>query len=126
MKKINIACILAFMVIGCKNNSSNENIEQSAGSNSSVESISENINGTYYLDSNSASLEITVSGNTWVGKTLIKTGFGDAYDSENAEYQNGIMKENDLYDDSGYVKIGYVHGGSLTTTISGQSVTLSK
>jgi hypothetical protein len=126
MKKINIACIIAFMVIGCRNNSSNENIDQSAISNSSVETISENINGTYYLENNSVSLEITVSGNTWVGKTLIKTGFGDAYDSENAEYQNGIMKENNLYDDSGYVKIGYVHGSSLTTTVSGQSVTLSK
>jgi hypothetical protein len=82
--------------------------------------------GTYTYEDSSAVLEITVSGATWSGKTVIKSGFGAAYDAENAEYESGLVKGSDLYDDSGYAKIGYVDGNSLTTSMGGQRVTLRK
>ncbi len=82
--------------------------------------------GTYTYEDSSASLEITVSGSAWTGKTEIKSGFGAENDAANAEYQNGIVKGTDLYDDSGYAKIGYVNGSSLTTSMGGNRVTLRK
>ena len=57
---------------------------------------------------------------------MMVTGFGSDYDNQNAQYDNGIVKGNDLYESSGMVKVGYVNGNSLTTSIGGQSVTLSK
>ncbi len=87
---------------------------------------SESIDGTYTYSDNSADLSITIYGTTWYGKTIIKTGNGAEFDAQNAETDNGIIKGNDLYDSSGSVKVGYVSGNSLTTSIGGSSVTLSK
>ena len=42
------------------------------------------------------------------------TGFGSAYDNQNAEYDREIVKGNDLFDKSGYVKVGYVSGSGGT------------
>jgi hypothetical protein len=36
------------------------------------------------------------------------------------------VKGNDLFENSGMVKVGYVSRNSLTTSIGGQSVTLRK
>lgn len=65
-------------------------------------------------------------GNMWTGQFTFVSGFGAEYDAGNAEFQSGVVKGNDLYDESGYVKIGYVQGRTLTTTVGGQYLTLEK
>ena len=80
--------------------------------------------GTYSYNDESAKISITINGGRWIGKTTIISGMGDSYD--NPEYQSGIVKGNELYEESGMVKIGYVNGRNLITTIGGSTVTLSK
>lgn len=120
MKKTILILLILFTIVSCKKT-------ESSGSETNMET-SETVggDGTYTYDDSSASLEITVSGSSWSGKTIIKTGFGDAQDAESAEYQSGIVKGTDLYDDSGYVKIGSINGNSLSTSMGGRSVTLEK
>ena len=121
----NLYSVFAFIIIliasGCGNNS-----ERSTNSESTNNQVEETINGTYTYSDNSVELEITVSGDRWYGKTMMVTGFGSDYDSQNAQRDNGIVNGNDLYESSGMVKIGYVSGKSLTTSIGGQRVTLRK
>lgn len=87
---------------------------------------SESINGVYQYAGGDAKSEIVVMGSTWTGSFSFVSGFGTEYDAGNAEYQSGIVRGNDLYDESGYVKIGYIQGRSLTTTVGGQYLTLRK
>jgi hypothetical protein len=82
--------------------------------------------GIYTFPDNSAELEITVSGETWSGKTKIISGLGNDYDNQNIKYDNGAVKGNELYESSGMVKIGEIDGNSLTTSIAGKQVTLNK
>jgi antitoxin component YwqK of YwqJK toxin-antitoxin module len=71
-------------------------------------------NGKYVYDSTDGTLTVTISGSSWQGKTAIKTGFGSAYDNQQAQYSRGIVNGNDLYDESGYIKVGYVSGNSVS------------
>jgi hypothetical protein len=116
-----LVLIIIFIASGCGNNS-----ESSSNSNSSNSQVKETISGTYTYSDNSVELEITITGDSWYGKTMIISGFGSDYDNQNVEYDNGTVSGNDLYDSSGIIKIGYVSGNSVTTSIGGQSVTLSK
>jgi len=125
------AIFVFFYFASCKKESQypQKNYIENTGENNSNVEINREIpdnEGTYKYEDGSAYLEISIYGSSWKGKTTIKTGYGDVYDSENTEYQNGVVKGNDLYDDSGYVKIGYVDGNVLKTSIGGNSVTLSK
>jgi hypothetical protein len=86
----------------------------------------ESINGLYSYEDNSAKLSIIVSGSSWTGKTIIVTGFGSEYDNLNTQYDTGIMKGNDLFESSGMVKVGYIKGNSLITSMVGKSVILRK
>lgn len=94
----------------------------SCDSNSSSSSNSTSINGTYRFKDSSVKLKVTISGSSWSGETTILSGTG--YDD--SEYNSGIVKGKDLYDSSGFVKIGYVIGKSLHTSIANQRVTLKK
>jgi hypothetical protein len=115
------ALIILLIASGCENNS-----EKSTNSKSTNTQVDETIDGTYTYSDNSVELEITISGDSWYGKTMIVTGFGSDYDSQNAQYDNGTVNGNDLYESSGMVEIGYISGKSLTTSIGGQRVTLRK
>ena len=84
------------------------------------------VDGTYFYRDNSVEIRIQVGGDSWTGVTRIISGFGDDYDDQSAEYESGIMNGADLYESTGTVKIGYVSGGRLTTSIGGQSVTLTR
>lgn len=86
----------------------------------------ESIDGVYNYSGNDAVSEIIIMGNMWTGQFTFVSGFGAEYDAGNAEFQSGVVKGNDLYDESGYVKIGYVQGRTLTTTVGGQYLTLRK
>jgi hypothetical protein len=110
-----------------KNNSSDS--ENSSGSSSYQQEESkedDSIDGLYSYEDNSAKLTIRINGNNWSGKTIIISGFGSDYDNQNVQYDNGIVRGNDLFENSGMVKVGYVSRNSLTTSIGGQSVTLRK
>lgn len=67
-----------------------------------------NIDGDYSGSQNISGLnltaKLTISGTSWSASSQL------GYD--NPEYQNGVVKGSDLYDDSGMIKIGYVSGNS--------------
>lgn len=89
-------------------------------------SSSGSINGVYVYNDPSLKVEITVTGSTWIGKWVIISGFGSDYDNQNAEYDNGQVVDSDLYDSSGYVKLGHVSGTKLTIPFHDQIITLKK
>lgn len=121
LKSVIVLAISVF-IMSCENNSKSNQSNSQSHKQVDVESI----DGTYSYRDNSAELVIRISGNSWSGKTMMVTGFGSDYDNQNAQYDNGIVKGNDLYESSGMVKVGYVNGNSLTTSVGGQSVTLRK
>ena len=86
----------------------------------------ESIDGTYSFSDGSVKARIVISGNTWSGQTIIVSGISSDNDQQNAEYQNGSVSGNTLYDESGYAEVGHVSGRYLNTSIGGQSLTLTK
>ena len=83
-------------------------------------------NGVYLYVDNSVEIQIIISEDVWNGKTKIISGLGDEYDNSNIEYESGIVKGNDLYESSGFVKIGVVENKLLKTSIGGNSITLTR
>ena len=77
----------------------------------------ESIDGVYSYTEPNFEAYITISGSSWTGRTTL---YGET------EYERGIMNGSDLYDESGYVRIGYAQSGSLVTSLGGQRVTLKK
>lgn len=79
---------------------------ESTKSEQKSESKSENIDGVYIGSRSISGLELVakliVSGNSWSATSHL------GYDSP--EFQNGVVKGKDLYDESGMIKIGYVNG----------------
>jgi hypothetical protein len=130
-KSYSVFILLFFLLLfvgSCDNNSS-------AIKSATTDSVSpkkipkvkeESIDGIYSYEDNSSKLSITLSGNYWQGKTMIISGFGEGYDSRNAQYENGIARGKELFESSGMVKIGYVSGNNLYTSIGGQSAILTK
>jgi len=110
-----ISVFILFIANGCVNNASSSDSERS-----------NSVNGRYMYSDSNLELEITVSGETWRGKTRIISGIGSEYDNQNAQYDYGIIKGTDLFESSGIVKIGYIKGKTITTSIAGQMVTLRK
>ena len=125
-KNVFIFLVISISFLSCKKETGAMINSGSETEINATNSETQSFDGIYSYDDSSASLKITISGASWTGKTLIKTGYGDSYDAENAEFQSGIVKGTDLYDDSGYAKIGFLNGTSLTTTIGGRSITLQK
>jgi len=133
-----ICCLLIVSSCNQNNSEASDTAEQTVTNNEtesynndhnqpSEESSSEaSIDGIYRYNDNSAELSISISGTSWYGTTTIKSGYGQEYDSQNKQSDSGIIKGNDLYDSAGMVKIGYVSGRNLTTSIGGNNVTLSK
>ena len=84
------------------------------------------VNGVYSYTDNSVEITVVVSGSRWTGKTKIISGFGSDYDAQNVQYDNGTVVGSDLYDNTGFVKIGNISGRYLHTTMGDNQVTLSK
>jgi hypothetical protein len=122
MKKL-ILLILFIPLVSC-NNFTKEKQQEEENETESYEtpsklSSSSSPDGTYTYASGDLQNTITVYGNRWSG--TIKICFYC-----DVEYDSGFVIGNDVYDSSGYVKIGYISSNSLTTTIGGQRVTLIK
>ena len=68
------------------------------------------IDGVYIGSQNFGGIELTaeltIIGNSWSASSQL------GYDSP--EYQNGVVKGNELYDESGMIKVGYVSGNSAS------------
>jgi len=132
-----IGCFL-FSITGCEKNSENSQKKQvnnsqsyskssskkktstkkktksnKSYSNSSTNKKEKSNNGTYKRESSDGYFTITISGSSWRSKHVIRTGFGEAYDEELAQYDSGHINENDLYDSSGYIKLGFVSGNRI-------------
>lgn len=118
---ISLVVMSTVLFFACNSNSnkSNTTIQKE-------EPKEESVDGLYTYEDNTVKLSIRVSGSSWSGKTLIVSGFGEEHDNQNAQYDNGIVKGKELFENSGMVKVGYISGKSLTTSIGGQSVTLRK
>ena len=116
MKNIySIGLITLLFLCSCSNGSSNNQ--------SSKPNKQKSINGLYLYSDSSAESTITVSGNSWYGKLVIKSGLGSSYDNSNASYSSGIVRDGMLYDDSGYIELGSVNGTSLSMPIGSSRVT---
>lgn len=116
IKALGVLCLAAAILGGCEDNSVSDKSDQTAqpaevspptptekedtNSNDGVYTGSKNISGL------ELSAELTISGNSWSAVSQL----GD----DSPEYQNGILKDQDLYDDSGLIKIGYVSGRSVS------------
>lgn len=116
--KLFISLLTFLLIFSCGGESkSSKSDSKSRSSNTSSSTYSKKKaktnNGTYSKETRDGKMTVTISGNSWRGKTVIKTGFGDAYDNQNAQYDRGLVKGNDLYDESGYVKMGSVSGNSV-------------
>lgn len=122
-----VSVCFCISIASCGNNATAEKSISSEKKVKSIQKIEEDrIDGTYTYHDNSAELEILIVGDSWSGKTIMISGFGSDYVNKQAQYENGIVKGNDLFDSSGLIKIGSVNGKSLSTSIVGQSVTLRK
>ena len=116
--KLFISLLTFLLIFSCSSETkSSKSDSKNKSSNTSSSTYSKKKaktnNGTYSKETRDGKMTVTISGNSWRGKTVIKTGFGDAYDNQNAQYDRGLVKGNDLYDESGYVKIGSVSGNSV-------------
>ena len=109
MKHISAAiiCILtmstALTLAGCSCNSGSSSYDSEP-----------DYDGTYYWEDFQSSHSITISGDTWMGEANI-------YGEES--YDSGYVKDNKLYDDSGYYVIGTISGNHINY---GNSHTLIK
>lgn len=84
-------------------------------------SQSESNNGIYTSGDN----RITINGSSWSSIVVIVSDFGSQYNETLRD--NGIVNGDNLYDDSGYVKIGSISSypsKSITTTLGGNRITL--
>jgi len=111
----NFGLILLFLLSSCSNDSSNTKSSKSNQKNS--------VSGVYSYSDNSVKSTITVSSNRWSGKLVLETGFGSSYDNSNASYSSGIVRDDILYDDSGYIELGSVNGSSLKMIVGSSRVT---
>ena len=116
--KLFISLLTFLLIFSCSSETkSSKSDSKNKSSNTSSSTYSKKKaktnNGTFSKETRDGKMTVTISGNSWRGKTVIKTGFGDAYDNQNAQYDRGLVKGNDLYDESGYVKIGSVSGNSV-------------
>ena len=84
------------------------------------------INGIYTYESRDASIKVTIYGKRWSSKIIIKSGFGAAYDNQNAMRDSGFVKGNDLVDKSGFAVLGRVSGTRLRMAVGGDVFSLSK
>ena len=105
---------IVFIACNSNSNKSNNSNSGNSESNSSKQreqtKVEDNIDGVYSGSQNISGLELvaklTISGSRWSATSQL------GYDSP--EYQNGVVKGNDLYDDSGMIKIGYVSGNKAS------------
>ena len=84
-----------------------ENLE--VQENQAIEEIIDDPSGTYVYErggSMGGKIVLRITGNTWISKLTMNTGFGESYDDEQAMYSSGYVDGRSLLDETGYVKVG--------------------
>ena len=84
-----------------------ENLEMQE--NQAIEEIIDDPSGTYIYErggSMGGKIVLRITGNTWISKLTMNTGFGESYDNEQAMYSSGYVDGRSLLDETGYVKVG--------------------
>jgi len=74
-----------------------------------TEEILDDPSGTYIYErggSMGGKIVLRITGNTWISKLTMNTGFGESYDDEQAMYSSGFVDGRSLLDETGYVKVG--------------------
>ena len=115
IKNLSLSILLSALIFNsCSNNPQNKVVNspnhESKSSSSSTEESQVSIDGVYSGSQSISGLELvarlTISGGSWSAISQ--------FANESPEIQNGIVRGNDLYDDSGRLKIGYVSGSSAS------------
>ena len=79
--------------------------------NLAIEEIMDDPSGTYIYErggSMGGKIVLRITGNTWISKLTMNTGFGESYDDEQAMYSSGYVDGKSLLDETGYVKVGRI------------------
>jgi|GEM_PF-1185667 len=74
-----------------------------------TEEILDDPSGTYIYErggSMGGKIVLRITGNTWISKLTMNSGFGESYDDEQAMYSSGYVDGTSLLDETGYVKVG--------------------
>lgn len=77
--------------------------------NQAIEEIMDDPSGTYIYErggSMGGKIVLRITGNTWISKLTMNSGFGESYDDEQAMYSSGYVDGRSLLDETGYVKVG--------------------
>ena len=109
-----------FFLVSCSESSNSNTISNSPSKKNNTK---KSINGVYKYSDSSVESTVTVSGNSWMGKLLIRSGLGSTYDNTNTSYSSGIVRDGILYDDSGYIELGSVNVSSLSIPIGSSRIT---
>jgi hypothetical protein len=117
MRKITVIPFLGILIMlnacGGKSNNSNTKETQNESQNSTSENKS--IDGVYtgkrYVGGLDLVAKLTINGSRWSAVSQLGT--------DSPEYQNGVVKGNDLLDESGMIKIGYVSASGTYASING-------
>ncbi|GAB1350885.1 hypothetical protein MASR1M107_31000 [Ignavibacteriales bacterium] len=105
-----------FMISDGTSPSYNDN-EESSGKIGGTSRDYNDINGIYSFKNSEMSARITILGDKWFGNHKI---MGEL------EVETGLVKGKDLMDESGFVKVGFVSGNKLHTTLFNRQITLRK
>lgn len=117
MRKITVIPFLGILLMlnACGSKSNNSNTKETQNSSRSSASVKESIDGVYtgkrYIGGIDLIAKLTINGSHWSAISQLGT--------ESPEYQNGVVKGNDLLDESGMVKVGYVSASGKYASING-------
>lgn len=62
--------------------------------------------GLYVYRNYEGETRLVVAGTRWLARTIINTGFGAEYDASQGMTSVGVVSDNILYDETGYVEVG--------------------
>jgi len=62
--------------------------------------------GLYVFRNYEGETRLVVAGTRWLARTIINTGFGAEYDASQGMTSAGVVSDNILYDETGYVEVG--------------------
>ena len=73
-----------------------------------IEPLKEIVNGNYFYEGSDANCKILIMGDLWTGSFTFVSRFGAEYNASQAEFQTGVVRGNEIFDESDLVKIGHI------------------
>jgi hypothetical protein len=91
---------------------SDRNVESSAssyeGETPSSDDEIESPEGVYTYANRDVKMELYIHSTTWSATSTLVSGFGEDYDDSQSESFAGVIRDNILYDDTGYIAVGKI------------------